>query len=130
MTRRWLLVVLLAFLTSSPAIAVSEYQSEVVRILDGNTIEVLHTQYSERIRLRGIACHEKAQAYGKRAKQVVSTLAFGRQVTLQTYGVDHYGRTLADVSLPDGTNVNHTLVKEGWSSLPCSAPRSAQYALQ
>jgi endonuclease YncB( thermonuclease family) len=24
------------------------------------------------------------------------------------------GRTFADVLLPDGTNVNHTLVKEGW----------------
>jgi hypothetical protein len=27
---------------------------------------------------------------------------------------DRYGRTIADVLLPDGTNVNHTLVKEGW----------------
>jgi len=25
-----------------------------------------------------------------------------------------HGRTLADVLLPDGTNVNHTLVKDGW----------------
>ena len=24
------------------------------------------------------------------------------------------GRTIADVLLPDGTNINHTLVKEGW----------------
>jgi micrococcal nuclease len=27
---------------------------------------------------------------------------------------DKYGRTIADVLLPDGTNVNHTRVKEGW----------------
>jgi micrococcal nuclease len=27
---------------------------------------------------------------------------------------DRYGRTIADVLLPDGPNVNHTLVKEGW----------------
>ena len=25
-----------------------------------------------------------------------------------------HGRTLADVLLPDGTNVNHELVKDGW----------------
>jgi len=31
-----------------------------------------------------------------------------------THGLDKYGRTLADVRLLDGTNVNHTLVKEGW----------------
>jgi hypothetical protein len=27
---------------------------------------------------------------------------------------DRYGRTIADVLLPDGTNVNHSLVKDGW----------------
>jgi hypothetical protein len=41
-------------------------------------------------------------------------LVFGRDVILQTYGQDKYGRTLADVALPDGMNVNHELVKEGW----------------
>jgi endonuclease YncB( thermonuclease family) len=35
-------------------------------------------------------------------------------VTLQTHGLDQYGRTIADVLLSDGTNVNHTLVKDGW----------------
>ena len=53
-------------------------------------------------------------AYGKRAKQAASELVFGKQVTLQTYGLDRYGRTVADVLLPDGTNVNQELVKEGW----------------
>jgi hypothetical protein len=36
------------------------------------------------------------------------------EVTLQTHGLDKYGRTLADVLLSDGTSVNHTLVKNGW----------------
>ena len=35
-------------------------------------------------------------------------------VTVNTYGLDKYGRTTADVTLPDGTNVNHTLVHDGW----------------
>jgi micrococcal nuclease len=38
---------------------------------------------------------------------------FGKDVILQTHGQDKYGRTLADVLLPDGTNINHELVKEG-----------------
>ena len=33
---------------------------------------------------------------------------------LETHGQDKYGRTLADVILKDGTNVNHELVKDGW----------------
>jgi len=37
-----------------------------------------------------------------------------KEVTLQADGKDMYGRTIADVLLPDGTNVNHTLVKDAW----------------
>jgi endonuclease YncB( thermonuclease family) len=33
---------------------------------------------------------------------------------LQTHGVDKYGRTIADVSLPDGIIVNLELVRNGW----------------
>lgn len=63
MTRLWPLVVLLALLTPSPAAAVSEYHGLVVRFLDGDTIEVLHTQRADRIRLRGIDFLEKGQAF-------------------------------------------------------------------
>ena len=48
------------------------------------------------------------------ANHAVADLAFGKEVTLQIYGHDKYGRTLADVLLLDGTNVNHTLVEDGW----------------
>src|ERR1043165_9416999 len=72
------------------------------------------TTYPERIRLSGIDCPEKGQAFGTRAKQAASALVFGKDVNLDTHGKDKYGRTLADVLLPDGTNVNHILVKDGW----------------
>jgi len=49
----------------------------------------------ERIRLNGIDCPEKAQAYGKQAKQAASELVFGKRVTLKTYGLDKYGGTVA-----------------------------------
>jgi endonuclease YncB( thermonuclease family) len=49
----------------------ADYTGQVVRILDGDTIEVLHNHHAERIRLSGIDCPEKGQAYGKRAKQEV-----------------------------------------------------------
>lgn len=92
----------------------ADFSVRAVSILDGDTIEVLHSNRPERIRLNGIDCPEKGQAYGKRAKQAASALVFGKDVTLQTYGKDKYGRTIADVLLPDGTNVNHELVKNGW----------------
>ena len=43
-----------------------------------------------------------------------SDLAFGKEVTIQTHGYDKYKRTLGDVFLLDGTNVNQELVKQGW----------------
>ena len=92
----------------------ADCSGSVTAILDGDTIEVLHNNHAERIRLNGIDCPEKGQAYGKKAKQAASELVFRKEVTLETYGLDKYGRTIADVLLPDGTNVNHTLVKEGW----------------
>jgi len=112
--RLWPLVVLLAFLIPAPDAAVSEYQGEVVRVLDGDTIEVLHNQHPERIRLSRIDCPEKRQSYGQKAKHAASVLAFGKDVTIQTHGHDKYRRTLGDVILLGGINLNQQLVKDGW----------------
>jgi len=114
MTRLWPLVVLLALLTPSPAVAVSEYQGPVVSVLDGDTLEVLHSGQAERIRLSGIDCPEKGQAFGQRAKHAASELVFGKNVTIQTHGYDKYKRTLGDVFLSDGTHINHVLVENVW----------------
>jgi endonuclease YncB( thermonuclease family) len=53
----------------------------------------------------------RGQAFGNRAKQSASEL---KDVILQTHGQGKYGRTLADVLLRDATNINHSLVKDGW----------------
>ena len=104
---------LLTFLLASSVFA-GEFTDSVTHVLDGDTIEVLNGHHAERIRLSGIDCPEKGQAFGNKAKQAAAALVFGKQVTLQTHGKDRYGRTLADVLLPDGTNLNHELVKDGW----------------
>ena len=36
------------------------------------------------------------------------------EVAIQIHPTNKYRRTLADVLLSDGTNVNHKLVKDGW----------------
>ena len=105
-------VVLLLCLTCVPALA--DFSGPVVSVLDGDTISVMHNGRAEKVRLSGIDCPEKGQAYDKRAKQAASALVFGKEVTLQTHGKDNYGRTLGDVFLLDGTNVNHELVKQGF----------------
>jgi len=107
-------LILIASLANSVSVFAADFSGQVVGVLDGDTIEVLHRNRAERIRLNGIDCPEKGQAYGKKANQAASALVFGKEVTLNTFGKDKYGRTIADVLLPDGTNVNQALVKDGW----------------
>ena len=113
MTRLFPLCIISLVLSVHPVLA-NDFSGSVVSVLDGDTIDVLHTGKAERIRLHGIDCPEKKQAYGQKAKHAASALVFGKEVTLHTFGKDKYGRTIGDVLLPDGTNVNQELVKEGW----------------
>ena len=112
MVRRLLLTCFV--LLVCPYSSFADFSGPVVSVLDGDTIEVLHNQHLERIRLSGIDCPEKDQSFGKKDKQAASELVFGKEVTIQTHGLNKYKRTLADVRLPDGTHVNHTLVQDGW----------------
>ena len=106
-------LVVLSVLLCTPSLALSDFSGPVVGVIDGDTIDVLHNSQSERIRLNGIDCPEKGQAFGKKAKQFTSTLVYGKEVRIQVLRKDRHGRTVADVVLPDGTNVSRELVKAG-----------------
>jgi len=108
----WSLILLLLVLPSIGE--ASDFSGRVVAVLDGDTIEVLHARKTERVRLAGIDCPEKKQAFGQRAKQATSALSFGQQVTILSAGKDRYGRTIGTVELMDGTNLNYELVRQGW----------------
>ncbi|MBU6434884.1 MAG: thermonuclease family protein, partial [Nitrospirae bacterium] len=48
-------------------------------------------------------------AFGKRAKQAALERVFGKEVTLQSFRKDTYGRTIADMLLADGpTSITHS----------------------
>lgn len=96
-------VLCLVLILLIPSLSFADFTGPVVSVLDGDTIEVLHDTHPERVRLSGIDCPEKGQAFGKRAKQAASALVFGKEVTLLTHGQDKYGRTLADVLLSQET---------------------------
>lgn len=63
---RFAWAILLMVLFSVPAFA-GKFAGQVVGVIDGNTIDVLRNQRSERIRLHGIDCPEKKQAYRQQA---------------------------------------------------------------
>ena len=102
---------MLQTLEASTAAEVQEFTGWVVSVSDGDILTVLHQGKPERIRLHGIDCPEKRQAFGKRAKQLTSRLTYEKEVTATVFEEDRYGRSIADVMLPDGRVLNHELVK-------------------
>jgi endonuclease YncB( thermonuclease family) len=100
-------------LLGNPFPAFADFVAMVKAVDDGDTIIVAHDGLDEHIRFNGIDAPEKTQAYGKKSKQFIETMTLGKQVNIIERGKDRYGRTIADVMLPEGMNVNRELVKEG-----------------
>lgn len=92
-----------------------DFVGKVVRVSDGDTIEVLRAGRAVRVRPKGIDCPESRQAYGTRAKQFTASLAFGKTVAVQVHSTDQYGRILGEVILPDGRSLNRELVRSGYA---------------
>ncbi len=91
------------------------FTGKVVGVTDGDTISVLRDGEAVKVRLAGIDCPEKKQAYGQRAKQFTADLAFGKAVTVSYSKRDRYGRILGEVALPGGKVLNQELVRAGYA---------------
>ena len=108
---RHLLAILLLLL---PIIGRADFPARVVGVSDGDTITVLTAEKRQvKIRLLGIDAPETDQDFGGHAKQACSDLAFGKPVTIREHDKDRYGRTVAEVILPDGRSLNRELVGSG-----------------
>src|SRR2546428_9936275 len=99
--------------SADPPTIAGEFSGKVVRVIEGDTLEVIHKGVAERVRLNGIDFPERGQAYGSHAKKFTSQRVFGKQVTVKTYGLDKGRRTMGEVILPGGMSLNRELVKAG-----------------
>jgi micrococcal nuclease len=93
----------------------SSFTGKVVGVSDGDTISVMHEGKAERIRLSGIDCPEKVQAFGAKAKQFTSSMCFGKEVTVKVLTKDRYGRTIGEVFLLDSKSLNSEIVRSGYA---------------
>src|SRR4051812_23345472 len=92
------------------------FQARVVGISDGDTLTVLKNDKTQvKIRLQGVDAPESGQDFGARAKEAASDLAFGETVTVKVRDTDRYGRTVAEVVLPDGRSLNREMVRAGYA---------------
>src|SRR5688572_11753296 len=104
---------ILFFLLSISVAHAANITGKVVGVSDGDTITVLTAaKESVKVRLFGIDAPESKQAFGSRAKQELSALAFGKAVRVEVEDKDRYGRTVGRVFAGD-VAVNVEMVRRG-----------------
>lgn len=96
--KRTIAAVCLAFSLPLTAHGDTTFSGRAVRVLDGDTIEVL-TGANDRVRVRlaNIDAPEKSQPFGQKSKENLTRLVGGRNVTVIDVGGDQYGRRIGRV---------------------------------
>lgn len=90
-----------------------EIQGKVIRVLDGDTIEVLQDKKPVRIRLANIDAPEKKQAFGRWSANQLKALLAGQSVTVSYTQTDRYGRIIGHVFTTNGTDASRFMVQSG-----------------
>lgn len=104
-------------LTSAALVSGSLYAAEirgkVIRVLDGDTIDVLQDKNPVRIRLADIDAPEKKQAYGRWSTNQLKGLVAAHPVTVTYTQTDRYGRIIGRVFTTNGTEASRFMVQSG-----------------
>jgi micrococcal nuclease len=98
---------------------------QVLRIIDGDTVEIQYNDIPTRVRLIGMDTPELAQEYGEESLNFARNLLLGEAVYLRFDGnrEDRYGRLRAYLyRAPDGLFVNLEIVRQGYGTSD-TAPR-------
>ena len=126
---RWLLALSFLSLLAVGAAGADTIEGTVVRVVDGDTINVRLVDRVEKIRYIGVNTPEihhpikGAEPGGRAAAQVNRGLVIGRRVRLEldVQPRDRYGRLLAYVWVGD-TMVNAELVRRGYAQVMTIPP--------
>ncbi len=88
------------------------FSADVVKVIDGDTLEVRHQGRKLRVRLFGIDAPEWQQEFSHQAKEFARQRVEGQRVELRLKAWDKYGRLVAEVHV-GGDSLNEELLREG-----------------
>lgn len=91
------------------------FSGRVIDVHDGDTITVSRWNTPVKVRLAHIDSPELAQAFGPEAREFAEKLSLGQVVDVRPSGRDLYGRTIADVALPNHECLNEAIVENGFA---------------
>lgn len=86
----------------------------LIRVIDGDTYEVLLNGKKQPIRLMNVDAPELKQAYGAAVKDSLSKLLKSKTIKIAAFKLDIYGRLLAQVSY-QGKALDSLMVAKGWA---------------
>lgn len=90
------------------------YAQKVVRVIDGDTYDVLINNSIVRVRMYGVDCPEKKQEYGLNAKAFSEKHLLNRDVKVIIISKDLYNRSISKIYL-GGTYFNKLLIDSGYA---------------
>ena len=111
--KRILITILIMFplLLSAQAL-----KGKAVSIADGDTFTLLVNGNEQvKIRIDGIDAPEKKQDFGNRAKEYLSGMIWGKELTVKVSKKDRYGRSIGKVSTPSISDVGLEMIKAGFA---------------
>ncbi len=111
-------IIFICPLLSSSNSFCEEIQVEVLRVLDGDTIDILYGEKVRRVRLQGIDSPELDQPFGQQATAHLSSLIRGKEVSIFYESYDSYGRLLGKIFV-DGYDINLRMIKDGFAWWCC-----------
>ncbi len=88
-------------------------KGKAVRIIDGDTFDLLVDKTTYRIRLAGIDAPEKSQDYGTASKQLLGTLCAGELLTVVVTDADRNKRKIAEVYSAKKVWINKEMIVKG-----------------
>ncbi len=108
---------LLLMLIGLPLFGKTTYEpvfGKVVGVTDGDTVKILSADVLYKVRLHGIDAPEMRQAYGQESKQHLSDLCFGKNVKLQIWNKDRYGRFVGRIYVGE-VCINDVMIEDGFA---------------
>ena len=88
------------------------FVAQVIVVLDGDTVMVLHDKKKTTVRLAGIDAPEKLQAYGPASRDALAALVLRKEVRVTAKAVDDYGRVVGWLQVGN-INVNEEQLRRG-----------------
>jgi len=85
----------------------------VVKIVDGDTYDLIRNGVQTRVRMEGIDAPERGMDYYKVSKDYLGSLCMNKKIRLQVSKKDRYGRLIAKSYLPDGRELGEEMVRAG-----------------